>query len=71
MASGHGVSKPNKAHSLNRKVDIASLFGQGTTVPNSDYTGMVDPHGVDPDRTDYASIHASRLERRRPEGDTW
>lgn len=23
------------------------------------------------DTTDYASIHADRLERRRPEGDTW
>ena len=71
MASGHGVNKPNKAGHPGRKVDLASLLGQGTTMPNSDYTGMVDPHGVDPDKTDYAAMHERRLESRRPEGDTW
>ena len=71
MASGHGVPKPNKASSPNRKVDLSSLLGQGTTMPNSDYTAMVDPHAQEEDRTDYAGINERRQESRRPLGDTW
>jgi len=67
MSSGHGVAKPNKANHPGRQVGA----DRWSRVPNTDYTGEIPPYGEEEDRTDYEAIQMARLERRRPEGDTW
>jgi hypothetical protein len=71
MPKGRDTRHDPKRQVPRPATDLSATLGQGRTVPNTDYTTSVYPHGQEEREPDYEDMILSRQLRREPEGDTW